>query len=408
MKDWNTGRLSDKQLKLSGSHLYFLAMIIYLFRAELVTTNFASLIDTQMLRAVANIAVIILILAKIILFDRYTAKELLFSGGVLLLGSMIAFVSGYDVALITFLFVVGAKSVSFYKIVRLHFVYALFFVVAAFLASQAGIIENTITYRGSIPRQSFGIIYCTDFASHVFYLMVSYVYLRGNKLRHVELALLSVLVVWIYINCNARLDCACMAVLIVLLVIRKIKSSLSGEPIYALPKYPWLEKIMAWAMPICAVISIGLAYLFAADSAKWSWLNEFFNNRLIQGAKALSMYSFNLFGQIVEVQGQVGDNASLSEYFFIDSSFLLYGLRYGLVFLCFFCAGSTFMMMREIKRKNAIFCILFLLISVNSIFAHHLTELAYNPFLLFFFAQTEIYPTLNVERNRRRVRFKVR
>lgn len=382
-------------------------MIIYLFRAELVTTNFSALIDTQLLRIFGNVMAMGLILAKVVLFDRYTAKELIQIACFLMLGVVTALVSGYDVALITYLFVLGAKSVPFYKIVRLHFYYALCFVVAAFLASQVGIIENTISYRGSTPRQSFGIIYCTDFAAHIFYLMVSYIYLRGNKLGYSALAVFAVLTVWIYINCDTRLDCACMAVLIVFLLVKKLGATLHGKPVYEMPRHPWMEKLMAWSMPLCAVFSISITYLFSARSDMWLWLNRLLNNRLTQGAKALDMYDFNLFGQIVEVQGQVGTNTNISEYFFIDSSFLLYGLRYGLVFLLVLCIGSTLIMMREIKNKNAILCILMFIISVNSIFSHHLTELAYNPFLLFFFAKMEDHPNMGVEENRMRIRLKL-
>ncbi len=408
MNKFNSIAVKCTYRKLTGSELFFLAMIIYLFRAELVTTNFAALIDTEILRAVSNVIVIILLLIKIVLVDRYTPKKLLQIACILILGAVTTIVSGYDFVFILYLFVLGAKNVSFYKIVHVHFIYALAFVLAAFVASQIGFIENTISYRGSVARQSFGIIYCTDFAAHVFYLMVSYIYLRGNKLSYINLSFFAIITFWVYTNSYARLDCACMAALIVFLLFKKITFGLKRKPIYALPKHPWIEKIMAWSMPICAVFSIGITYLFSSNSMKWLWVNTLLNNRLTQGAKAIAEYDFNLFGQIVEVQGQVGVNTNISEYFFIDSSFLLYGLRYGLVFLFIFCIGSTLVMMREIKKQNAIFCTLFFVIAVNSIFSHHLTELAYNPFLLFFFAKVDEHPNMGIQKQKRWVRFRVR
>lgn len=408
MNKFSLSSAKEECWKLTGSGLFFLAMVIYLFRAELVTTNFAALINTNVLRVISNIAVITLLLVKIVLFDRYTLKKFLQIVCFMIIGVVTTVISGYDVVFVLYLFVLAAKNVSFYKIVRLHFTYALTCVLAAFVASQRGFIENTISYRDGIARQSFGIIYCTDFAAHIFYLMVSYIYLRGNKLKYFELGFFTIITSFVYVNSNARLDCACMAILILFLLVKKITFGLKGKPIYTLPKHPWMEKCMAWSMPICAMFSIGITYLFSSNSVMWLRANSILNNRLTQGAEAISKYDFNFFGQIVEVQGQAGVNTNISEYFFIDSSFLLYGLRFGLIFLFIFCIGSTLVMMREIKKQNAIFCTLFFLIAVNSIFSHHLIELAYNPFLLFFLAKVDNHPNMNIQGRNRKIKFMVR
>ena len=390
-----------------GKFLYFLALGVYLFYAELVTTNFTPFFDLVFLRKIYNISTIILISIKIIVFDHYTVKELMKIMLFVLLGAITTIVSHYDIILITYLFVVGAKDISLYKIVKFQFIIVLIFVVSAFFASQAGIIENTITYRDNIPRQSFGIVYCTDFAAHIFYLMISYIYLIGNKLKYGSILILSVITIWVYRNCDARLDCICMLVLILFLFYRKIKSDMHNIPMYQIPKTAWLEKLLMWSMPICALFSVSISYFFNTNSTFWTVLNGILNNRLTQGSKALKMYSFNMFGQIVEVQGQVGINTNLSDYFFIDSSYLLYGLRYGIVFLLVLCFGSLIFMKRELKKNNAIFCILFFLIAVNSCFSHHLAELAYNPFILFFFADTIYHPNINDNCNRKRVIFMI-
>lgn len=159
MNKFSLSSAKEECWKLTGSGLFFLAMVIYLFRAELVTTNFAALINTNVLRVISNIAVITLLLVKIVLFDRYTLKKFLQIVCFMIIGVVTTVISGYDVVFVLYLFVLAAKNVSFYKIVRLHFTYALTCVLAAFVASQRGFIENTISYRDGIARQSFGIIY---------------------------------------------------------------------------------------------------------------------------------------------------------------------------------------------------------------------------------------------------------
>lgn len=52
-----------------------------------------------------------------------------------------------------------------------------------------GIVGNMVSFREEKVRNSFGFIYATDFAAHIFYLVLMYFYLRSGKFNLIEIML---------------------------------------------------------------------------------------------------------------------------------------------------------------------------------------------------------------------------
>ena len=50
-----------------------------------------------------------------------------------------------------------------------------------------GLLENMVSFREEKVRNSFGFIYATDFAAHIFYLVLMYFYLRSGKFNLIEI-----------------------------------------------------------------------------------------------------------------------------------------------------------------------------------------------------------------------------
>ena len=97
-------------------------------------------------------------------------------------------------------------------------------------------------------------------------------------------------------------------------------------------------------------------------------------------------YGFRLFGQYVKMVG----NGSTTEittkyYFFIDCSYLYVGLQYGLIFLL--AVLLIYVLCCRKYQNDRYFLLTIVLISINCMIAHHLLEIAYNPFALALFAK---------------------
>ena len=103
----------------------------------------------------------------------------------------------------------------------------------------------------------------------------------------------------------------------------------------------------------------------------------------------IQKYGIKLFGQPVEMVGNGGTSGVSKNYFFIDCSYLYTALRYGLLVLVIFCIYFVAINYKMMKRKNIFFTIVVAFIAINSMVAHHFIDIAYNPFLLSFFAFIE-------------------
>ena len=71
-----------------------------------------------------------------------------------------------------------------------------------------------------------------------------------------------------------------------------------------------------------------------------------------------------------------------ADYFFLDSSYILIGLRFGFVILLLICILFLGYFIYSIKRDDTLLMILLAVMLLQCMIEHHLLEYVYNPFLL--------------------------
>lgn len=88
-----------------------------------------------------------------------------------------------------FIFGLIAKGLYLKDIIKCYFVFCWILIVGTFLCCHMGLLENMVSFREEKVRNSFGFIYATDFAAHIFYLVLMYFYLRSGKFNLIEIML---------------------------------------------------------------------------------------------------------------------------------------------------------------------------------------------------------------------------
>ena len=132
---------------------------------------------------------LILIMLKIILFDKYNGKHLLFAAVLLIDAFLVKAVSSYQEALIFGIILLGCKDVDFVKILKVYVAGNVTVLLAAFVASRLDIIEDLVYIRDYVvERNSFGTIYPTNFAAHIFFLLAVYYYIIKESIQKIHLA----------------------------------------------------------------------------------------------------------------------------------------------------------------------------------------------------------------------------
>ena len=137
---------------------------------------------------------------------------------------------------------------------------------------------------------------------------------------------------------------------------------------------------------ICCITLLSFR-LYDSSVANWSRINSLLSSRLELGAAAIKNYGYSLFGKEIEWIGfNYKTNISIADgYNYVDSSFLLLALNYGVIFLIITLIIYSFIIYRATKRKDYYLISVLITILVFSITEPRLMNFAFNPFPIILF-----------------------
>lgn len=366
-----------------GEILFFAGYILYLGRGVWATTMFPLHGGISKLCLLLSV---VLIGLKIILYNRFKVSELWFAGCLVIISIMVFLSSSYLNIFLWALLIFGSKDISFKKILEVYLLITGIIVFLAFVSSLLGVIVN-LQYETETRgiRQAFGISYTTDFAAHIFFLILVFFYLKGNRLKWIHYIGTLCVAVFIYHFCNARLDTISIVLMVLLFYLGSIIEDV--PTITRNSKYQWHH---FWrhtglvSMPILAGIAFLLTILYSSDNTILNLVNKLISGRLALGKRGLEEYGLTLWGQAIDMVGMGGSVQMPADYFFIDCSYIFIFLRYGLVTLGIVL---TVYVASCVKNKHDLYFLYAVaLLAINCVIAHHLLEVEYNPFALALFS----------------------
>lgn len=367
------------RLHINEEFIYILAFGLYFFAEYYRSTMFFHTFPTFFLGPMKAMATGLLIL-KCVIHDQYKMKRFLTIASSILLSLLITFKSEYAHVFSTMLFIISAQGVNFDNMLKCTLYIGLTLTVISVAASQVGIIPDLVYYRdnGSI-RHSFGTIYPTDFAAHIFYLALTFFYLQRGKLCFKHVCVLLFLIVFLDVLCDTRLTE--LQLIFLLFAAFLYKKSYIKERISLFYKI-----VIPAAMPVCAFISIMICKLYDKKDPTWKMLNSIVSRRLEYGNNSLNDNKVNLFGRFIEQNGSGGtvDNMYQRnlEYTFIDISYMRVLLMYGLVMFVIVLTVYPALCVIRMKKGDLLLPMCFFVIAVSSMIDHHLIDFAYNTFIL--------------------------
>lgn len=387
----------------NGEVLFFGGFILYIFWKMIRTTMFPY---SETVFQICLVLSVVILAGKIFLFDIYTVKMFMAVAAMLACGLLIAATSGYLWPFIWVLTVAAAKDVPFGKILRVHLLIGTVVVGLVFCASLLGVIENLAypTADGQGVRYSFGCLYTTDFAAHIFFMLLTAYYLYHKKLCWCHYIGTCVIAGVIYHYCNAKLDTICILLLAAVFGIyhimrwQKEREQTTVPDMEAGSMQPVLFKrtkiclklkklfgrLGFISLPVIGFAMYLLTSAYREENEFLEVINLSISGRLMLGKKGLKQFGLSLFGNDVPMEGMGGSLKHTKPYFFIDCSYLFILLRYGILFL-----GIVFIIYGAIcykYRKDTALMLAILLLAVSSAIDQHLLEEAYNPFGYALFA----------------------
>lgn len=388
----NDSALVDKRvlgnLNITGTTLYFWAFLINFIPAFLMTSMYSTMMPIKIFYYCAYLSAL-LIIFKIFLFDKFNLKQALFYIIAIPLLFVTWKVSDSDYAFITGVFIIGARNIDFDKIIRWYLNSAVVLLAFVMVSAKLGIINNLSYVRDGAVRQAFGIIYPTDFAAHVFFILLAYAYIRFNKFNLGDYLITFLAASFVHLFCDARLDVICILMIIPVVFFAKnveLRQSLFSKRLISIY---WVS------IPLLTVITLFTTVFYDSGNRIFLKFNEIFSGRLAYSHVGYEKYGFSLLGRKVIEHGwggQAGMKAFSGQtkgfsYFMLDSSFVRIFLIYGIIFAVILLSALAFRMIICVHNGDFLIPSIILLMLISSFVDHHILDLAYNPFILVILAK---------------------
>lgn len=366
--------------------ILYLACLALVVIVSFKDTTMISYSWTQETLHVIRFIITIIVAAKIVLSDgKWTIKNILVA--VLVGGSLLYtwFQCPYPYVYDLGILILGAYNVNYKNILKVYLSVEVPFVLITTILSQTNIITDLIYYRpstGDKKRHSFGSVFPTDYAAHILYLAVCYVFLRGKKITYAEISVIGALGIFCHVFCGATTNAFLLILIAVFLLIYKLHTvHINSAGLY----------LLCSLAPVFAAVMIILSYAYN-PSVRWMYaLNKALHQRLKWGHLGFTRYSVKPFAQWVEMHGfgSGNGNIEMSKYFMLDCSYVNILLRMGAVVLIAMLTAYVIISVRQVRAHHYIRLVMLAIIAVACVMEHHLLEISFTPLFLMLFAADE-------------------
>lgn len=362
--------------------IYLILLAFFVGMRFLLSTMFTIYWPKYFYRTLTVIGVV-LVLLHLMMAKDISKKEIAAMLVVTFVFMMSHYVSRYDFLVDLLILILGAYRVNFRNILKTYIAVWSVLLVVTIVGAMTGLAENLVYYQGEggeRVRMALGICYPTDLAAYVVFLMFAYVCVRDEYITYLEIGVMAVLAGAVYYITDARTDFAVMvALVVVLLIIKKygilIKKNINTKRIKSV--------IVIVPIFICAMIWL-FTIIYSDTNSIMLKLNQgFLSSRLSMGKEAIENYGISLFGNYVYEKGFGALHEWDGFYFFIDSSYVSIGIKYGIVFLFLILYIFCYLLWKENK---AIYITVILIMCLQCLMEHHLLQYWYNPFMIAVFS----------------------
>lgn len=363
-----------KKLNLEKIYLISISILVFMYVTKMAASypfkhyNYFLLL----LRVVAY-----LLIGIKFLFDIYNKKYSLKEIAIIILLGIYLLVISYQSKtfgyMTYFMYIVTSKGVNYNRIIKhvlISFIISTSFVL---ILTLFGIIEDKIYSLNIRNRHGLGFNWATVFPNMFMYMTLYFIYIKKNKISLIYVFAILSITLFCYIMTNTKSAFALTILAVLLAYILRYNKFLQ--------KYHKIYNYIAICIPIfMALLIILLSYNYSSESTMMVKLNHILSGRLSLGKSAINNFGFTVMARTLPWAG--GEPTDGSVYNYVDSSFLLYLLNFGIVFFIILM-GFLECFANEInKKKDTYMLLVFCIFIIHSTFDPQLLNLCFNYFLL--------------------------
>ncbi len=285
------------------------------------------------------------------------------------------------------LLMLGAFDIPYKRILKVYIGCGLLVLAAAVVGSCTGCIEDLIYfdfYEKIRFKHSFGIVYSTDFSAHVVYLLFAVWVVYDQLPLSLYMIITAALTGLVYFYSGAKCSTIVLLLFLVGMLYEKLLLFLKnkcGRITF------FLDHLFLAVLPCCAAVMVSLMFLFNPENAVMQKVNVLLTGRLQLANDALEQYGLSMWGTAFDMIGNGGNTVRHQGYNFVDSSYCMVLIRYGLMVFLVMCVLYEMCAWRAGKNRQRRLLVVLSLVAVHNAVEHHILELAYNIFLILPFAR---------------------
>lgn len=367
--------------KNSFSQNFYIFIFVFWYSTEIIfntTLEFILGIQIDILNKAVNWLVFILLMLQIIFMQSYKRSELMFIILITLPVIISTELSGNRSLLSVWMFIVGAKKISFDRIIQIAYRILLIMVPIVILLRLVGFIDDYTMMRGAFIRYSLGFSHPNQLGLRVFQLTVCHCYVNKDKLniRNYFFVFLTILFTIVVPNSQTAYICL-IAFLIAILFLKYIESQ--RQIIVEI----FARSLVAGAL-LLNVLSIVLAYIDVNKSIILSQIDQWMSSRFSWCHRVWQIYGVSFWGQKVYVLGEEIKLVGIKNRLWLDNAYVSILLRYGILVFLIVSFAYLYLIRSMKTRKEYVLLIILFLYSLYGLMENGLFMLSHNIFLLAF------------------------
>lgn len=331
-------------------------------------------VETQKVNDMLATVLLVMLMIQIVVFQKYTRKEMLFLSimtGPILLATV---TSGYHIILSTWLFIIAAKNISLDKAILISYIVEIIAFAIIFYLYFMGYIDEYTMYRGNILRRSLGFSHPNQLGIRIFQLVICRCYLRRTHMNISDLLVVIISVVVVNVLANSKTAYYALIILAGVLCLNSV-SYYTGKG------KAMVAKIMLYGSFLSVAVSLFFSFI---DVRRYSYLiklDDFMSHRFSNCYRLLKFYGLSLWGK--NIQLHVKRHIIGREYhFWLDNAYMAILLRYGLLVFCIFVGVYLYTMMLLFQKGQYELVEIMGIYAVYGIMENSFFSLSQNLFLL--------------------------
>lgn len=301
----------------------------------------------------------------------------------------------YPFLLYTAVIVVGLADIDYHRILKLYLYTVGAFFVITVIAGITGTITNYIYVRAERGiRSSWGICYPTDLASTYLYVLL-FAWVAWRKLPDWVMLILSVTSVLLAGRITySSTGVICSVLFFVMILYHMLEQKIREKGSYNFIGFKIIDALLTAAFPLFGCVFFVLMGTYAKGMGIGYKFDHFLSKRLSLSVEAYRNYGLKPFGTPFEQIGAGFSSVMRSGYNFVDSSYALILIRYGVLLFLVICVLWSLMTRKAIEIGDRRLALVMGLIALHSISEHHFMEAHCNILLVMPFA-SYVLPACN-------------